>query len=82
MTTKTDNIIVIEHPIYKASTLIFKNGDSLKACFFKEDKSFNFLGKYIGYGTYEHLKIARIKVTSEIEDIQRRDYFRLKVSVQ
>ena len=74
-----DDYIEIFNPIYKNSLVYFSYDEDLKIIILKSEAIFEFQSKVIGK-RHGKIPIVRLKATSVLSKIQRRDYYRLKTT--
>ncbi|SHJ06102.1 flagellar brake protein [Lutispora thermophila] len=74
-----NGLIEISFPMHKSKTIYFINGEKLILIIGKKEAIYEFQAMVIEK-KYENIPIMRLKVISEPVRIQRRDYYRLKIT--
>lgn len=74
-----DDYIEIFNPIYKNNLVYFSYDEALTIIILKSEAVFEFQSKIIGKKGGE-IPTLRLKATSDLRKIQRRDYYRLKIT--
>lgn len=76
-----ENEFVISLPLYKSNTLRLNVGDRIKITFTHDHGLYVFEGETVKEIVEGDLLLYRIRVISEIQRIQRREYFRVTTNV-
>lgn len=74
-----EDYIDIFNPIYKNSLIYFRNDEKLRIIMPKTEAIYEFDAKVIE-NRFGKIPIIRLKIVSELKKIQRRNYYRLKIT--
>ena len=76
-----ESLIVISSPFYKSNIISLEIGDELTITFTHENGLYMFEGKTIELVDEEGIILYVVKVTSDIQRLQRRENFRVPINV-
>lgn len=74
-----DGILDIFNPIYKSSLVYFRNDEALRIIVSKKEAVYEFDTKVLDK-SFGKIPLIRLKIVSELNKIQRRGYYRLKIT--
>ncbi|HHV29887.1 flagellar brake protein [Acetivibrio mesophilus] len=78
---ENDRIIYIAAPIKKGTIYPVSINQRLELVFIKGENLYQFEGKVIGREVRHNISLLRVETTSEIQKIQRREFFRFDCSI-
>ncbi|MGE4282170.1 MAG: flagellar brake protein [Clostridia bacterium] len=71
-----DGSVLIGTPIHEGKIIFIPNGSQIKACFFHPTGLFAFEGEVIAREKRHGIFLLNVSISSSIEKIQRREYYR------
>lgn len=74
-----DGYMDVLNPIYKSSLVYFRNDELLSVVIPKKEAVYEFKSK-VTERSFGKVSLLRLKILSELNRVQRRDYYRLKIT--
>lgn len=78
---KSGDEIVISLPMLKGMTILLELGQEVEIIYYRDDGCFIFAAKVVEQFSVASASLIRLKKISSVKRLQRRNYFRLKVTL-
>lgn len=76
-----DDIVIFEQPSFKGLPVPFIEGDWLRIFFSLNEKHYAMEVTFLEFARLDSMRGIKLKLNTKVEEIQRRNYYRLKSSV-